>query len=47
MEKNQPQQEPYIPFEMVKGKIYCGRKGEIEGFGLKTVLSAEIIAIFF
>lgn len=28
--------EPYIPFEMVKEKIYCGRKGEIEGFGLKV-----------
>jgi len=28
--------EPYIPFEMIKEKIYCNPNGEIDGFGLKV-----------
>jgi len=28
--------EPYTHFDVVKEKIYCGRKREIEGFGLKV-----------
>ncbi|MFH1825071.1 MAG: DUF3800 domain-containing protein [Candidatus Firestonebacteria bacterium] len=27
--------EPYIPFEVVKDKIYCNDSGEYEGWGLK------------
>lgn len=27
--------EPYIPFEVVKNKIYCNDSGEYEGWGLK------------
>lgn len=26
---------PYIPFDIVKGKIYCDRKGNFRGYGLK------------
>jgi len=27
--------EPYIPFQVIKNKIYCDEKGEYEGWGLK------------
>jgi hypothetical protein len=27
--------EPYVPFQIIKGKIYCNDKGEYEGWGLK------------
>jgi hypothetical protein len=26
---------PYIPFDIVKGKIYCDKKGNFRGYGLK------------
>ena len=28
--------EPYVPFEVIKGKIYCNAKGETRGYGLKV-----------
>jgi hypothetical protein len=28
--------EPYVPFEVIKGKIYCNAKGETKGYGLKV-----------
>lgn len=28
--------EPYVPFEVIKGKIYCNVKGETRGYGLKV-----------
>lgn len=28
-------EEPYLPFEIIKSKIYCQNKGKIDGFGLK------------
>lgn len=28
-------QVPYIPFDIIKNKIYCNRKGEFMGWGLK------------
>lgn len=28
-------QEPYIPFKIIKGKIYCDQRGNIDGWGLK------------
>lgn len=28
--------EPYVPFQMIKEKIYCNDKGEYEGWGLKV-----------
>lgn len=27
--------EPYIPFKVIEKKIYCNKKGEYEGWGLK------------
>lgn len=27
--------EPYMPFQVIKNKIYCNEKGEYEGWGLK------------
>jgi hypothetical protein len=27
--------EPYIPFEVIKGKIYCDKEGRFDGWGLK------------
>lgn len=29
-------QEPYVPFQAVKDKIYCNSSGKIEGYGLKV-----------
>lgn len=28
-------EEPYIPFQVIKDKIYCNEKGEYEGWGIK------------
>ncbi|MDD2224743.1 MAG: hypothetical protein PHP97_01095 [Candidatus Shapirobacteria bacterium] len=28
-------EEPYIPFEIIKSKIYCGKNGKLDGYGLK------------
>lgn len=28
-------QEPYVPFEIIKKKIYCDKSGQYEGWGLK------------
>ena len=28
--------EPYVPFDILKGKIYCNKKREFEGWGLKV-----------
>lgn len=28
-------EEPYIPFQVIHGKIYCNEKGEWDGWGLK------------
>jgi len=28
-------EEPYIPFEIIKSKIYCGKNGKFDGYGLK------------
>lgn len=28
--------EPYAPFEIISGKIYCNAKGETKGYGLKV-----------
>jgi hypothetical protein len=28
--------EPYVPFEVIKGKIYCNTKGNTKGYGLKV-----------
>ncbi|MBI2436227.1 MAG: DUF3800 domain-containing protein [Candidatus Magasanikbacteria bacterium] len=28
-------EEPYIPFNIIKDKIYCDQKGEYKGYGLK------------
>ncbi|MFH1656449.1 MAG: DUF3800 domain-containing protein [Candidatus Nealsonbacteria bacterium] len=27
--------EPYIPFQIIKNKLYCNEKGEYDGYGLK------------
>ena len=28
-------EEPYIPFQIIKDKLYCNKKGDYEGYGLK------------
>jgi hypothetical protein len=28
--------EPYVPFDIIKGKLYCSPKGQTEGWGLKV-----------
>ena len=28
--------EPYIPFAIIKNKIYCGDSGKVDGYGLKV-----------
>lgn len=28
-------EEPYIPFQIIKDKLYCNKKGEYDGYGLK------------
>lgn len=28
-------EEPYIPFTVIKNKIYCSKDGKIDGFGIK------------
>lgn len=30
------EKEPYAPFEIISGKIYCNAKGETKGYGLKV-----------
>ncbi len=29
-------EDPYIPFEIIKDKIYCDAKGAFDGWGLKV-----------
>lgn len=29
-------QEPYVPFQIIKDKIYCNLNGKYDGYGLKT-----------